>query len=84
MGDGFQIGSFDFLAAPMVYYQASGNRAQKCTRGFELQAFGSLQQTHKSVLGQVRRIGGIAQSGAQPRVEPSVMVAVKRLYCKLG
>ncbi|MNR37119.1 hypothetical protein D3C85_1551120 [compost metagenome] len=84
MSDGFQIRAFDFLAAPVIDHQASGNGSQKGARGFELQAFGSLQQPHKSILGQVCGIGGIAQSGTEPPVEPSVMAAVKRLYCKLG
>ncbi|MCY1382648.1 hypothetical protein D9M69_706880 [compost metagenome] len=68
----------------MVDHQALGDGAQKGPWGAKLQAFATLQQAHEGVLGQVCRIGGVAQAGAQPSIEPAVMTAVERLYCKLG
>ncbi|MDT4886344.1 hypothetical protein FQZ97_1226790 [compost metagenome] len=84
MSYGLEVGAFDFFSPPMVDHQALGDGAQKGAWGSKFQAFATLQQAHEGVLGQVRGIGGVAQLAAQPSIEPAVMTAVERLYCKLG
>ncbi|MNT69440.1 hypothetical protein D3C72_2077600 [compost metagenome] len=68
----------------MVDHQATGNGPQKGARRLEFESFGPLQQADEGVLRKVRGIGGITQATAQPCSEPTVMVAVEHLYCKLG
>ncbi|MNE58600.1 hypothetical protein D3C80_1536410 [compost metagenome] len=79
MGDGFQVGALQFLAAPVVDHQAARDGAQEGARGAQLQQVGAQQHTQEGVLREVGGIGGVAQLAAQPTVQPAMVLAIERL-----
>ncbi|MCY1535332.1 hypothetical protein D9M68_707320 [compost metagenome] len=84
VGQGFEVGALQFLAAPVIDHQAAGHGAQEGARSAQVEAVAFAEQAQEGVLRQVGGIGGIAQLAAQPVLQPAVMLAVQRLDGEMG